>query len=153
MNRLIQSIYQNCPNLNYHLFCSLRVDSILDFEKLLINCQCLSELVITNFGPSFDDLYWDNLFKILAKSSPTGLFKFKFFFSKFKLKSLKLFFDSWKDRPPMLLQKNPTNEFIRMEECIDLIEKYKTEGIIKKYDNEKRFKQFEWIQEREFRYL
>ena len=46
----------------------------------------------------------DSLFNILTKSSPTRLFKFKFqFYSLPELKALKLFFDNWKGRHPMLL--------------------------------------------------
>jgi hypothetical protein len=54
--------------------------------------------------------------------------------SNLKLESLKLFFDSWKDRHPMLLHTileygNTTKEWF------DLFEKYKMEGIIKEYDH------------------
>ena len=129
--KLIKMIYQKCRNLNYLLLHSLKNDDISEFEELLIKCQCLNELKI--IAP--DNLDWDTLFKILAKSSPTDLFKFTFRLGKnsnLKLESLKLFFDSWKDRNPMLL--HTTLEYDNtMKEWFDLFEKYKTEGIIKDY--------------------
>ncbi|RIA88514.1 hypothetical protein C1645_826245 [Glomus cerebriforme] len=46
---------------------------------------------------------WSKFFEILTKSSPTSLFKFKFYKSA-EIESFKTFFDNWKDRQPMLLQ-------------------------------------------------
>ena len=123
---------------------------------MLINCQCLDGLVITNYISIFSDSYldWDNLFNILVKSSPTSLFKFKFHFSRFsepKSESLKLFFDSWKGRHPMFLQ-TISMDGTAIKGCFDLIKKYKTDGIIKKYDNDDygtNFEQFEWIEEKD----
>ncbi|GBC47163.2 hypothetical protein GLOIN_2v1866989 [Rhizophagus irregularis DAOM 181602=DAOM 197198] len=58
------------------------------------------------------------------------------------LNSLKLFFDDWKGRHPMLLQ------FALNDDYDDLIEKYKAEGIIKRYDNKASYDDFEWIEKR-----
>ena len=86
---------------------------------------------------------WDKLFEILTKSSPNSLFKFKFFSSnEIELEYLKLFFDNWKDRNPILL-KLSTKEKQQLE---DLTEKYKTKGIIKTYNVNDYFEDFEWIQ-------
>ena len=151
--RIIQSIYRNCPNLIYLRFRLIFDDSnISEFEKLLINCQCLNGLFIVTFG-LFNKSGLENLFKILTKSSPTGLFKFKFRFGQSlipKLESFKLFFDNWKGRHPMLLQMMMASTMEK--KYFDLIEKYKMEGIIKKYDNNnvygERFEDYEWIQPR-----
>ena len=79
--RIIQSIYQNCPNLRYFSFHLIFNDSnISEFEKLLINCQYLNGLVIASYKPG-----WDDVFKVLTKSSPTGLFKFKFRFDWYSI--------------------------------------------------------------------
>ncbi|RIA92270.1 hypothetical protein C1645_820966 [Glomus cerebriforme] len=125
--RIIQAIYQNCPNLNY-LTLLFRNSNILELEQLLINCQYLSELtiLINCVDDVFDD---DKLFEILTKSSPPSLFKFKF--SNFRPTKLKLksFFDNWKVRHPMSLQ---FTEFRSMKNIVDLIEKYKSKGIVKK---------------------
>jgi hypothetical protein len=103
-NRLIQTIYQDCPNLRYlELSLYNNANSLFsEFENLLINCQSLNELVI--FDKS-DKFHWDKFFLILTKSSPIGLFNFKFYSCrKIKLEDMILFFDNWKDRNPMLLK-------------------------------------------------
>ena len=94
---------------------------------------------------------WDNLFKVITKSSPDCLFKFKFSFNiyqKPRSESLRLLFDSWKGRHPMLLQTIPMDNHVRVDDYFDLMEKYKVEGIIKNYDNDlwgRNFEDFEWI--------
>ena len=78
------------------------------------------------------------------------MFKFKFHFyfdEKPSLESLELFFHEWKGRHPMLLQIFQidvplTNDYS------NLFEKYKTKGIIIKYDFNNCFENFEWIQKR-----
>ena len=143
--RIIQAIYQKCPNLKY-LKLLFRKSSLLELENLLINCQNLNGLFIV-VGEMID---WDDLFKVLAKSSPTSLFKFKFwFYFPIKLESLKLFFDSWKDRHPMLLQTIPFNN-VNMEIYFDLVVKYKTKGVVEKYDNDhmRNFEDFEWVKKK-----
>ncbi|CAB5303512.1 unnamed protein product [Rhizophagus irregularis] len=144
-NKIIQTIYKNCSNLKYlRLLC--KSSNILELKNLLINCQYLDGLYVdTNFG----SMNWKDLFIILTESSPISLFKFKFHFS-YELPNLeyfKLFFDNWKGRNPMLLQFLKTGRMIK--EYNDLIEKYKSEGIIKKFDYEEYsgdyFDDFEWI--------
>ena len=134
-NDLIQAIYRNCSNLKY-LKLSIKNNYISELEKLLNNCKYLNGLIIKVEAKY--DLDWDNLFNILIKSSPTSLFKFKFHFSRFsepKSESLKLFFDNWKGRHPMLLHTNYIRSYHQCKH-FDLINKYKTEGIIKRYDND-----------------
>ncbi|GBC00710.1 hypothetical protein RclHR1_03950006 [Rhizophagus clarus] len=124
--RTIYAIYQNCPKLR-NLKLSVRSRNILELENLLSNCVYLSELYIYN---STDIVFnWDNLFRILAKSSPTHLFRFKFYnrFVTPELESLKLFFDNWKGRHSMILQ---FDQMLMMEKCSDMIEEYKAKGII-----------------------
>jgi hypothetical protein len=126
---IIKTIYQNCPKLKY-LKLVLRNSSILELEKLLITCQYLDELYLFDY----DEIDLNNLFKILAKSSPTSLFKFKFAFSQIDLDSLEIFFENWKERypsHPMLLQFKCQTEDIEV-----LIERYKSEGVIKSYSDD-----------------
>ncbi|GBB98584.1 hypothetical protein RclHR1_03270007 [Rhizophagus clarus] len=144
--RIIEAIYRNCPNLKY-LKLVLRNSNISVFEKLLINCQYLEGLfiLINNMEDAFD---LENLFKVLTRSSPFGLFRFKFSIYShtiFKLETLKLFFDNWKNRRPMLLQFNKIGY---IEEYTDLIAIYKSEGIVKKFSNllyEHTYGDFEWV--------
>src|SRR6185437_8398658 len=74
--RIIKTIYQNCPNLMHLKLCLKNFinNNILELEKLLINCQHLNELQLCNDCV----IYWNKLFKILINSSPINLFKFKF---------------------------------------------------------------------------
>ncbi|PKC58148.1 hypothetical protein RhiirA1_471414 [Rhizophagus irregularis] len=142
--RIIQAIYQYCPNLKY-LKIVFRYSNILELKNLLINCNFLCGLfiLINNMEDVFDI---DYLFEILAKSSPINLFKFKFKFRyrPVKLESLKSFFDNWKGRHPMYLHfiKKLENN---IDDLIDLIEEYKTIGVIKKFNNGLDCKDFEWI--------
>jgi hypothetical protein len=142
--RIIQAIYQNCPKLKY-LKLVFRYSNILELKNLLINCQFLCGLyILINIMENIFDL--DDLFEILATSSPISLFKFKFKFRyrPVKLESIKLFFDNWKGRHPMFLHFIRKLENIE-EDLIDLIEEYKAKGIIKKFNNGVNCEDFEWI--------
>ncbi|RIA82240.1 hypothetical protein C1645_513276 [Glomus cerebriforme] len=134
--RIIQTIYQNCPKLN-KLRLSIMNNNILELEQLLINCRYLSKLHIIDHFSGWGDFYWNNVFEILTKSSPINLFKFRF--SKFSppdIESLKLFFNNWKGRHPMIL-KSDWNFGWYNDDFIDLIENYK-EGIVKEYIKKKK---------------
>ncbi|GBC03967.1 hypothetical protein RclHR1_05420011 [Rhizophagus clarus] len=135
---LIKSIYQNCPSLRY-LKLLFYNDNISELEILLINCQYLNGLVIITLENGFN---WDNLFKILIRSSPMSLYKFKFSSYELKLESLKSFLDNWKERCPILLQTIPFCYCMNMsppqlyyqKQLNCLINDYKTNGIIEEYD-------------------
>ncbi|CAG8687972.1 hypothetical protein GLOIN_2v1780470 [Rhizophagus irregularis DAOM 181602=DAOM 197198] len=150
---LIKSIYQNCPLLRY-LKLLIHNDIISELEMLLTNCQYLNGLVIIILENGFD---WNNLFKILIRSSPTSLFKFKFSSYGLKLESLKLLLDSWKGRHPMLLQIIPYCNFtIMLPQKLHhqlqigcLIKDYEANGTIEKYDVDwygQDFEDFKWVQ-------
>ncbi|PKY60454.1 hypothetical protein RhiirA4_484173 [Rhizophagus irregularis] len=130
--KIIQAIYQNCSNLQY-LKLSCEIGSLIsELENVLINCQFLNELVID--APNNSDM--DKLFILLTKFSPITLFKFEFINYRFNLDDIKLFFDNWKDRNPMLLKLMCQQYSIRKEieqQLEDLVEEYKAKGIIKKY--------------------
>jgi hypothetical protein len=145
--KLIQAIYQNCPNIKY-LKLLIRNCNLLELEKLLINCQYLDRLYIIVSSHTLDrTFYWDRLFEILTKSSPTRLFKFKFNSYKLPtLESFKLFFDNWKGRHPMFLQLI-SNEVVTA--YFETLKRYKEEGIVKKFGYDywwdQRSDDFEWI--------
>ncbi|CAB5396360.1 unnamed protein product [Rhizophagus irregularis] len=105
--RIIQAIYRNCPNLK-RLKLEIKNNNISELEPLL---------------------------RILSKSSPTNLSKFKFDcrdINEFQLDSLELFFDNWKVRQPMILQFNSyINLNIQYKDFMRLIDKYKKKGNIK----------------------
>ena len=66
-----------------------------------------------------------------------------------KLEDLKLFFDNWKDRNPMLLKIECDGyTMYEKQELEDLTEKYKAKGIIKQYSiciGKYIYEDFEWI--------
>jgi hypothetical protein len=129
IKKIIQEIYQNCPNLKYFKLSYSIGLPISELENLLINCQFLNGLVIDTYNNS--DM--DKLFKILIKSSPITLFKFEFFM--IKLENVKLFLDNWKDRNPILLKLSNINYFDKeIKQQLEIFaEEYKAKGIIKKY--------------------
>jgi hypothetical protein len=133
---IIQTIYQNCPNLMY-LNLLYKIDNVLELEKLLIKCQHLNRLKF-HFDSMDVTMDWDNLFKILATSSPPSLFKLIFNYptKKPELESLNLFFVNWEGRQPVslkfLLEENYNKK--KHTELIELIEKYKAKGVVKKFD-------------------
>jgi hypothetical protein len=144
--KLIQAIYQNCPNLRY-LKILIRNSNIQELEKLLISCQHLDGLYILIGDIGDYEFYWDKFFEILTKSSSSSLFKFKLQSNRIpKLESFKLFLNNWKGRHPMYLQiyfNLIINDFKIMAEG------YREQGIIKKFDYNYYWKQitddFEWI--------
>ncbi|GET00703.1 hypothetical protein GLOIN_2v1777652 [Rhizophagus clarus] len=135
--RIIEAIYQNCPKLKY-LKLEFKNRNVPELENLLANCKYLNGLFITMMDRFSNS---ENFFDILSKSSPESLFKFKFSFwnTKISLETVKLFLDNWKGRYPILLQSH------NMKEHSDLIEEYKTKGVIKKYDHQLRGDYFEWF--------
>ncbi|RIA79724.1 hypothetical protein C1645_840064 [Glomus cerebriforme] len=139
--RIIQAVYQNCPKLKY-LKLLLRTCNILELNYLLTNCQHLNGLYIVR--SEIDRFYynWVTLFNVLVESSPIGLFKFKFESrsSYIDLESLKLFFDGWRGRHPMILHVDLGSR------NVGLLELYKSQGIIKRYHpNSYCFEDFEWV--------
>ncbi|PKB96070.1 hypothetical protein RhiirA5_435516 [Rhizophagus irregularis] len=130
IKRLIQAIYQNCPNLEYLKLSLLSNADLIfpEFENLLIKCKFLNGLVFNTYDDKFD---WVNLFSILTKSSPISLINFKFFSIKVQyIKDVTLFLDNWKDRYPISLSL--TNYNLNYYEVKQQLQDYKTKGIIKK---------------------
>ncbi|GBB87260.1 hypothetical protein RclHR1_01370019 [Rhizophagus clarus] len=161
---IIQSIYKKCPKLRY-LKIQLRNENISDFEKILINCKYLDGLhcVINNDffhdDGSSDVFNWDYLFEVFYKSSPFNFYKIKLIFTNpFELESLKSFLEGWKGRPPLLLHTIQTSSWgynIDLgKEYLELIKKYKSKGIVKRYIHAyyelNPFKDFEWIRENQY---
>ncbi|GES93356.1 hypothetical protein GLOIN_2v1671856 [Rhizophagus clarus] len=148
VRELIQTIYQNCPNLRY-IKVPFKRSNLIDFEKLLVNSKYLDGLVIDTVKL---DINCRDLFKILLRSSSLNLFKIKFTFDRIKFKLLKSFLVNWKGRQPMLLQINFVNFIDTPQESnkkrlMSLIEEYKKKGIVKKFDLNQHeiFEEFEWV--------
>ncbi|PKY29757.1 hypothetical protein RhiirB3_446506 [Rhizophagus irregularis] len=112
--RIIHTIYQNCPKLIYLTF-TPQDDNILEIEKLLTTCQYLNGLHII----SKNDFNWNKFFNVLAKISPINLNC-----------APKIFIDNWKGRNPIFL-KLQGEITIEMEY---LLEEYEVKGRIVNYD-------------------
>ncbi|GBB93341.1 hypothetical protein RclHR1_02150028 [Rhizophagus clarus] len=150
---LIKVIYQNCPSLKY-LKISFNSNDIRGLENLLIECKYLSGLVINILDNKDPD--WDNLFEILIRTSPMGLFRFKIFYyyKIFKFKSLKSFLDNWNGHPILLhLFADFKRHQQHKQQINDLINKYITKGSIKAYDLGDNFEDFEWFQNKPLAYF
>ncbi|PKC15781.1 hypothetical protein RhiirA5_494302 [Rhizophagus irregularis] len=155
--RLLQVIYNKCPNLKYLKISFNNID-IIKLEKLLIECKYLNGLFLNTLDNNDPD--WDNLFEILIRSSPKNLFRFKFsyYYKIFRFNSLELFLDNW-NKQPILLQTIPVcllvdADFKRHQQQVnDLINKYVTKGSVKAYDLGKIFEDFEWTQNKSRAYF
>jgi hypothetical protein len=124
--RIIHTIYQNCPKLIYLTF-TPQDDNILEIEKLLTTCQYLNGLrIISN-----NDFNWNKFFDVLAKISPINLYKFCFNHNfPIEIAPLKFFIDNWKGRNPIFL-KLQGEITIEMEY---LLKEYEVKGRIVNYD-------------------
>ncbi|GBB83132.1 hypothetical protein RclHR1_00010014 [Rhizophagus clarus] len=149
--KIIQTIYKNCPKLEYLKLLFIN-NNVLELRDLLINCKYLIGLYII-----FEDVWdinvmidYNNIFNILTDLSPISLFKFKFYYHREPdLKSFELFFDNWKTRNPMIPMLLQTIQYHVLfgNEHFDLIEDYIEKGIVKNYYNvlsENTFEDFEW---------
>ncbi|PKY44874.1 hypothetical protein RhiirA4_542175 [Rhizophagus irregularis] len=149
--KIIQTIYKKCPNLEYLKLLFIN-NNILELRELLINCNHLIGLYII-----FEDVWdvnvmidYNIIFKILSDNSSISLFKLKFYYHREpELKSFEFFFDNWKIRIPMrpILLQTIQYHVLYGSDYFDLIEKYKKNGIVKKYENalsENTFQDFEW---------
>ncbi|CAB5369731.1 unnamed protein product [Rhizophagus irregularis] len=124
-------------------------------------CKSIKVLKLNIYGPDYNDgivklgfycyyrenlfcqteiqkyIEWDNLFNILAISSPLGLFEFNFKGTNEKpeLESLKPFFDNWEGRHPIILKFQMEGNYRKVinDELIDLVKRYKEKGVIKDY--------------------
>jgi len=129
---IIQSIYKNCPNLQY-LKLLFNKDNFLELEKLLVNCQNLIGIFI--FSEMFRESDWIEFFKILAQSSPNSLNILEFStIDSCKLETLAMFFDNWNGRQPMSLSTlRPVCTNLELEKYSEVFEEYKSKGVVKDY--------------------
>ncbi|CAG8582232.1 14951_t:CDS:2 [Rhizophagus irregularis] len=107
-------------------------------NRSVIDNKEIIQAIYQNCPNLISSFPWDNLFNILAKSSPPSLFEFVFKFTNDnpKLESLKLFFDNWEGRHPISLKfKKESYHYDESgyDGLIDLIEKYKKKGVVKKF--------------------
>ncbi|RIA92908.1 hypothetical protein C1645_820104 [Glomus cerebriforme] len=131
----IQIICQNCPRLKY-VKLLLKGQYFDEIEQLLMNCQHLEGLYI-DADTQINNRRGDELLDKLIKSAPNSLFKIQLNYFEFEMKNFDSFFIKWRCRRSLWLYLNNVN--VKSDddfkvEFKDLIEKYKNEGVIKKYE-------------------
>ncbi|CAB4417158.1 unnamed protein product [Rhizophagus irregularis] len=142
---LIRTIYKNCPLIeDLSLVFSSSVDHFIEFEKLLLTCKQLKSLLLIknsivddNDQMSNEDKFSDGeeLLKILVRSAPNNLREIRFFDNfKISLEILGSFLEGWRGRPSLsILTSDPVYEG---ENYINLVKKYKDDGVIKDFRRE-----------------
>jgi hypothetical protein len=129
----IRKIYQNCPLIEYlSLLFSPTMEHFIEFENLLKNCRNLKSLCLNTLN-SYKKVTGEELLKALIRSAPTNLKEIRFFKDfHFTLDDLEEFFKNWKDRPALsILTSDPI--YIKEENYMTLINKYKDNGTIKDF--------------------
>ncbi|RIA79413.1 hypothetical protein C1645_882679 [Glomus cerebriforme] len=138
----IHKICEHCPSIE---FLSLAFPStkkhFTEFEKLLKVCQNLKSLFINifNINEFINKVETKNalkigeeLLKLLIRSAPTNLREIRFFnYFRFSLQTLEEFFKQWRGRPALSVLTS--DRIYREEDYINLINKYKNEGVIKDF--------------------
>ncbi|EXX54889.1 uncharacterized protein OCT59_012950 [Rhizophagus irregularis] len=133
----IRKVYENCPSIEYLsiTFPSSR-NHFTEFEKLLKICQNLKSLLIVLWNRDKVETYEKNgeeLLKILIRSAPTNLKEIRLGDDfKFSLENLEDFLEKWRSRRALsIFTIDPI--YLR-EDYKNLINKYKSEGVIKNFD-------------------
>ncbi|GBC06340.1 hypothetical protein RclHR1_06780004 [Rhizophagus clarus] len=138
----IRKIYENCPLIEYlSLAFSPSKDHFIEFEKLLNICQNLKSLLLitSNFYTrETEEKILENgkeTLKILIRSAPINLRELRFLYGfKVSLKTLEDFLEKWRGRPALsILTSNPIYEG---DDYKKLINKYKSNGVIKSFRHE-----------------
>ncbi|CAB4460448.1 unnamed protein product [Rhizophagus irregularis] len=113
---LIRTIYKNCPLIE-----DLSLNSIVDDNDQMSNEDKFSD--------------GEELLKILIRSAPNNLREIRFFDNfKISLESLGSFLEGWRGRPSLsILTSDPVYEG---ENYINLVKKYKDDGVIKDFRRE-----------------
>jgi hypothetical protein len=135
----IRKVYENCPSIEYlSILISPTKENFTELEKLLKRCQNLESLLIVIFN-NYDDTYEDYLkygevlLKILIRSAPTNFKEIRFDSDfKFSLEMLEEFLENWRGRRALSLFT--TDPIYIGEDYTELINKYKSNGVIKDFE-------------------
>ncbi|RIA79555.1 hypothetical protein C1645_63247 [Glomus cerebriforme] len=135
----IQKIYVHCPLIEYlTLTFPPTKEHFTEFEKLLKVCQNLKSLLLFIFNLDIKERNekilenGEELLNILIRSAPTNLREIRFFDDfKFSLKALEEFLEKWRGRPALSIVTS--DHIYNTEYYINLIKKYKNDGVIKDF--------------------
>ncbi|GBB94083.1 hypothetical protein RclHR1_02290009 [Rhizophagus clarus] len=138
-NSLNLAIAKSCPNLR-KLFTIFRKDELETFKMILNNCQYLESIEVWCGNDYLDER---KLFDIIAKYSHKNFFELKLYYviftkSKLSKEELEDFFINWSNRTSrkplsMIFFFHDSNSYNENNENMEIIEKYKSLGVIKKF--------------------
>ncbi|EXX63796.1 hypothetical protein RirG_148990 [Rhizophagus irregularis DAOM 197198w] len=136
----IRKVYKNCPSIEYlSILISPTKENFTELEKLLKRCQNLKSLFIVILNNYVDNTYEDylkygeELLKILIRSAPTNFKEIRFDSEfKFSLEMLEEFLENWRGRRALSLFT--TDPIYIGEDYTELINKYKSNGVIKDFE-------------------
>jgi hypothetical protein len=132
----IHAICENCfliEHLSIPVF-PLSENHFIEFEKLLKKCQKLRSLY---FKETYCEIgrnteYGDYLSNVITREASTSLRVIGISYDiRFSLKALETFFEKWKGRPEISIYMDEYYFYRSNESYMELINKYKIEGVIK----------------------
>ncbi|GBC00960.1 hypothetical protein RclHR1_04010007 [Rhizophagus clarus] len=137
-NTLNLAIAKFCPNLK-SLFTLFLDNEIETLKTIFNNCQQLESIKVWCGNGYLNE---SEFFEVLAYYSPKNFYELEIYFIEREIlsKDLEKFFNNWKNRIPqkslsfiILIEDNDTINIVNNEN-MKIIEKYKTLGIIKKFE-------------------
>ncbi|EXX76174.1 uncharacterized protein OCT59_010122 [Rhizophagus irregularis] len=138
---LIRTICENCNLVEYlsiPVFPFLE-NHFIEFEKLLKKCQKLRSLVFKDtetYETKVEIKDCEKLLDMLIKTASINLREIVFNYEiKFSLKILETFFEKWRGRPAISISIYSDGNIYRSNDYMNLINKYKAEGVIKDFRN------------------
>ncbi|RIA99328.1 hypothetical protein C1645_811565 [Glomus cerebriforme] len=139
-NLLNLAIAGLCPNLK-SLYAIFKDDEIETLKVILSSCQHLESIRVWCDGEYLNE---KDFLGILAKYSSKNLYELRIYYvfdgpSEIFPEELEEFFINWRNRIPLsfIVKGSCVNSFENKKENMEIIEKYKRLGIIKKFGIEK----------------
>ncbi|GBC52615.2 hypothetical protein GLOIN_2v1784794 [Rhizophagus irregularis DAOM 181602=DAOM 197198] len=128
--KLIEIISKYCPKVE-----SLTIDAELKnlngIRDILLNCSQLKKIKLSSCNNKWRFIICDELLEILIKLSSNNLYSFSFNRWKFSVEGLESFFESRRNKHPIIFNIYPDLCPFTLEHQL-IVKKYIDEGIIKK---------------------
>jgi hypothetical protein len=137
----IRRVYENCLSLEYlSLIFPPSKQHINELEKLLKICQNLKSLLLATYINEIETeeglkkllKNGEKSLKILIRSAPSNLREIRFLYDfKFSFEAFEEFLEKWRGRPALTMLT--CDSIYRGENYMELINKYKNDGVIKDF--------------------
>ncbi|CAG8724982.1 10862_t:CDS:1 [Dentiscutata erythropus] len=130
----LHSIIKNCnKSLQYVTIWSSR-HVILDIKQLLISCDSLKTIIFESLNENDDYNNGKEILRLLGKFASHDLIELRFNGKwNFDVMDLLEFLEIWKHRKTSLSLRFDIYPFTLSRECINLIDKYRENGILKSF--------------------